>query len=266
MISAHEPNRKWWNEVTSVHVASKFYDVPAFIEGKNTLDQIELSGVGDVTGKTLLHLQCHFGLATLSFARMGAKVTGMDFSEEGIKAAQELAKQIGQEHNSRFLCCDVLELDEHLNGQFDIVFTSYGVITWLSNLDRWAQIVAKFLKPGGKFFIAEIHPTGMLFDNDQSGWQIKYDYFHREEPLILQDYHDYADPNFKPQEKTHDWIWSMSDILRALWKAGLTITDFQEYPFSCFQQYPHLVERDGNYYIPEDSYKIPLIFTLTATK
>lgn len=147
-------NKEAWNKKTPVHFASEFYDNEAFIAGKNSLNSIELALLGDVKEKRILHLQCHFGQDSISLARMGAEVTGVDLSDVSIKIANELAEKT--DTSVRFIECDLYSLDQVLNEQFDIVFTSYGTIGWLPDMDRWADVVSKFLKPGGQFVFCRI--------------------------------------------------------------------------------------------------------------
>ena len=155
-----EANKELWNQRTMVHKDSSFYDVPAFINGKSSLNKIELDDLGDVTGKKILHLQCHFGMDTLSLARMGAKVTGVDLSDTAIAEARKLNEQLGLD--VEFICCNVYNLKDHLKEQFDIVFTSYGVIGWLPDLNKWAEIISHYTKPGGFFYMGEFHPVVVM--------------------------------------------------------------------------------------------------------
>ncbi len=157
---ARDGNRSLWDELTPVHLRS--YGVERFLAGEPWLPKRILEEVGDVQGKSLLHLQCHFGLDTLAWAREGAVVTGVDFSPEAIKAAEELSKQANLP--ARFICSDIYDLPEVLDEQFDIIFTSIGVLCWLKDLDVWARIIADHLKPGGVFYIMEGHPLITTFD------------------------------------------------------------------------------------------------------
>ncbi len=166
-------NKNTWNTKTPVHLNSEFYGLEEFIKGKTSLKQIELDLLGEVKGKKILHLQCHFGQDTLSLARMGAEVTGVDFSDTAIKEANLLTQKINQ--SARFICCDVYSLPEHLDEEFDLVYTSYGTIGWLPDLNKWAQIIHRFLKPGGKFVFVEFHPVVWMFDDNFK--EIKYNYF-----------------------------------------------------------------------------------------
>jgi len=152
----YETNLRRWNELVGLHAESEEYDLEGFIAGKSSLHTVELEALGDVSGRSLLHLQCHFGLDTLSWARLGARVTGIDFSDSGIELARRIADRIGVD--AEFVCCNVYDLPEHLEGEFDIVYTSYGVLCWLHDINEWARLVSNYLKPGGTFFIAEFHP------------------------------------------------------------------------------------------------------------
>ncbi len=263
---SHGVNRRWWNEITPVHVKSKFYGVDEFLAGEVMLDAIERRACEDPEGKSVLHLQCHFGLGALSWARLGAHAVGVDFSDASIASAKDLAHRSGLTSRARFVQCDVLELDQHLKEQFDVVFTSYGVLTWLSDLNRWAQIVAKFLKPGGRFFIVEIHPASMIFDNETADFKLRFNYFHSPDPIVLKDQTpDYADQTYVSQNETHEWAWSLADIFNALWGAGLHLSEFKEYPYSCYRQFPQMEEGlDGFYHLPENLPQIPLLFSLAA--
>src|SRR5262249_14316808 len=172
-----------WNEITAIHAQSAFYNVEGFKRGQSSLRSIEVDELGDVAGKTLLHLQCHFGLDTLSWARRGAHVTGVDFSEPAIAQAQALARQ--NNLHPRLLRADVLDLAGRLSGPFDIVFTSYGVLCWLPDLRRWAEVIAHFLKPGGTFYMVETHPFATVLGEkkDTKELTIAYPYFHEPEPI-----------------------------------------------------------------------------------
>ena len=150
------------------------YDVESFKAGKLSLHPLELEEVGDVSGKSLLHLQCHFGKDTLSWARLGATVTGADFSDEAIGYARELSKEIGVP--ATFVLSDILDLPNALTGQFDIVFTSFGAIYWLPDIWKWGQVVGHFLKPGGTFYIAEMHPTAYIFENTKEDHELRVTY------------------------------------------------------------------------------------------
>ena len=264
-------NRAHWDEATDVHVASDFYDVASFRAGENRLHGIERAELGDVSGTTLLHLQCHFGLDTLSWARLGADVTGIDFSERAIAQARALSAEL--DIPARFLVSDLYELPTNLDGQFDIVFTSYGAIYWLPDIKRWGEIAAGYVKPGGTFYIAEFHPVGFMFDTPfgedlpMKDYERKYPYFHSEVP-IRDESSDYADPAVAMSNTlTYSWSHSMSDIVNALVSGGLQIQYFHEFDFSTVRQFPFLEQRvDGYWHVPEGMHDMPMLFSIKARK
>lgn len=266
----HEPNRLWWDEVTPVHVASEFYDVAGFVAGRDTLKSIETGILPDVKGKSLLHLQCHFGLDTLSWARRGAKVTGVDFSGKAVHQARELAAKTGQ-GDARFIEADVLQLDKALDGTFDIIFTSYGAVMWLCDIERWGEIVRRFLKPGGTFLIVEVHPYSLVFDEEWNGnrVEVKYPYFPEAKGLKLENdgVGDYADKKYIPVAPTVEWNWSIAQVQNALVHAGLRLGELKEYPYTVFPQFRDVELRaDGYYHRPKGSIALPLLYSLTAVK
>lgn len=255
-------NKKTWDNKTEVHVDSDFYANADFLDGKSSLKDIELNLLGDITGKKILHLQCHFGQDTLSFARMGAKATGVDLSDKAIEKAREFNTQLGLE--AQFICCDLYDLPNHLNEQFDIVFTSYGTIGWLPDLDKWAKVVSQFLKPNGKFVFAEFHPVVWMFDNDFK--EVFYSYFNIE-PIIEEETGTYADKNAPIETKTITWNHPTSEVLNALIQNGLELNSFDEYdysPYNCFNETEEF--EPGKFRIKHLQNKIPMVFSLVATK
>ena len=260
-------NQEIWNAWTPYHVGSKSYDVEGFKAGRETLDLIDLAGPGDVQGKSLLHLQCHFGMDTISWARRGATVTGVDFSEEGIKAARALADEIGVE--ATFIQSNLYELPQNLKEQFDIVFTSKGVLGWLPDIEGWARVISHFLKPGGVFYIVEVHPFALVFDErrDDQDLRLLYSYFHREAPLEFQEQGTYAARDAPVEGTAYYWIHSLSDIIGSLVRSGLSLVSFNEYPFLGWAHFPWMTRReDGNWELPGDKDGIPLMFSLKAAK
>jgi len=264
-----QANRKLWNAWTKIHENSDFYDNAGFLAGRNTLKSIEIEELGAVRGKSLLHLQCHFGQDTLSWARLGAKVTGVDLSDEAIQLAQSLAAALKLE--ARFICSNIYELNQALSEQFDIVFTSYGVLAWLDDLTRWADIIARHLKPGGTFYIVEIHPfTDTLNDWDTAGepLSLAYPYFHPAEPFTYDAETSYAEPDAKHTEPitNYQWSHSLGEILNALIAVGLQIQFLHEFPMTVFQHIPVMEERDGWWRLPEGMPELPFLFSLKAVK
>ena len=257
-----EVNKSLWNGKTEIHVKSDFYDVESFKKGKSSLNYLELDALGDVKGKSLLHLQCHFGLDSLSWARLGAKVTGVDLSDKAIDTAGALNNELGLD--AEFICSDIYELKDVLNKKYDIVFTSYGVIGWLPDLDKWAKIISHFLNPGGIFYMAEFHPVVWMFDEDIS--RIQYSYFN-DEAIIEEIKGTYANRDADFKHNSYGWNHSLSEVVTSLIKNDLKITEFNEYPFSfynCFK--PEALSKDQNGYWRFKEYggKIPIMFSIKA--
>lgn len=256
-----QANKSLWNQRTAVHKDSTFYNLAGFRAGDSVLTPIERSEVGDVTGKTMLHLQCHFGMDSLDWARRGAKVTGVDLSDKAIDEARQLNSEIGTD--ATFICCNVYDLEQHLDQQFDIVFTSFGVVGWLPDLDKWARIIAKYLKPGGMFYIAEFHPVVWMFDDEFS--HIKYFYENRE-VIVTENYGTYTDRSANITGKEYSWNHSISEVLNALIGAGLRIDQFNEFMYSPYPCFSNIVQSsDGNWLIKGMEGKIPMVYSVKAT-
>ena len=261
-----QSNKELWNAWTRVHVKSQFYDVEGFKRGDNRLDAVVREGVGEVRGKSLLHLQCHFGRDTLCWARLGACVTGADFSDEAIKAARALAQEVGLAAD--FVCANIYDLPNALSREFDIVFTSHGVLSWLPDLNAWARVITHFLKPGGLFFIAEAHPTAYIFDDENpDDLRVRYPYFHADEPGKCEAHGSYADRAADIHGTEYFWIFSISDVINALIAAGLQIEELREYPFNAWQMFPFMEQNAAGWWrLPERFPQIPLMFSLKARK
>jgi SAM-dependent methyltransferase len=255
-------NQDMWDGLASIHENSRFYDVAGFKKGKTSLTFVELEELGDVSGKSLLHLQCHFGLDTMSWARMGARVTGVDFSEKAIELAQTLARDLSIDAN--FIQSPIYDLPHVLNEKFDIVYTSYGVLCWLSDLKKWGKVIGHFLKNNGIFYMVEFHPIRGMFDDDGN---MKEPYFHKEEPIKYEGSGSYADPKADFKHVSYEWLHSLADIVNALVEAGLRIEFLHEFPFSTSGDLPFLVKaKDGLWYHKNKDIKIPLMFSIKAAK
>jgi len=258
-----DANKKKWNKATAYHVVSDFYDVPAFLNGKSSLNSIELNLLGDITGQSLLHLQCHFGQDTLSLTRMGANTTGIDLSDVAIQQARALASQLELDKKAAFVCSNVYDLKEHLQGQFDIVFSSYGVIGWLPDIHQWAQIVSHFLKPGGQFIFVEFHPAIWMFDDDFTF--IKYPYFNGE-VIKEESPGTYADKDADFKLPTYTWNHALSEVVTALLQAGLKMEQLQEFDYSPYNCFSNTVQEDNRYYIKDMEHKLPMVYALKMSK
>ena len=255
-------NKNLWNKKTSFHIDSDFYDNPSFIEGRSSLNSIELELLGDVKGKSILHLQCHFGQDTISLARMGAEAVGVDLSDAAIDEARKLASKT--EANAKFICCNIYDLPQHLDQQFDIVFTSYGTIGWLPDLDKWASIIDQFLKPGGKFVFVEFHPIIWMFDQDINS--IVYNYF-KDAPIIENNENTYADNEAEVNLEEITWNHSIAEVFTALVSKEMTIASLQEIDYSPYDCFKGLEEFEkGKFRFKKYGNKIPMVYTFQATK
>lgn len=259
-----ETNKTSWNKRVAVHAASKMYDLESFKKGKSSLMKYEINALGDVKDKSLLHLQCHFGQDTLSWSRLGAKCVGVDLSDAAIKIGEELNAAL--KLDAQFVTCNVLETSKYVNDQFDIVFTSYGVIGWLPDLKPWAKMIAERLKPGGVFYMVEFHPIVWMFDYDYSKDRSVMKYAYHREEVIHEVYEGtYADKTSKMKAEDYSWNHSFSEIINALIQAGLQINYLNEHDESPYNILPNLEETSKGYYSTTDKL-YPLIFELKAIK
>ena len=255
-------NKRLWNEKTDIHYKSDFYDVNAFINGKDSLNPIETELLGNIEGKKILHLQCHFGQDTISLARHGASATGVDFSEKAIEKARQLNEQLGT--NARFIQSDVYKLPEILDEKFDIVYTSYGVISWLPDMKKWAKVIEHFLKPGGQLVFVEFHPIVWMFSYDFK--RVEFDYM-ESEAIVEELEGTYTDSDVQIKGKSVCWNHGLSTVIDSLIKSGLTLTDFKEYNYSPYDCLENLVEvEEGKYKIKGLENKFPLVYSIKAVK
>ncbi|MGB5229529.1 MAG: class I SAM-dependent methyltransferase [Eudoraea sp.] len=255
-------NQDSWNRKTDTHMESDFYNVKEFLEGKTTLKNIELNLLDDLKGKSILHLQCHFGLDTLSLARMGGTVTGVDLSDQAIHRARELAKKTNLD--AKFINCDLYDLPNHLNEEFDIVYTTYGTIGWLPDIDKWGQIVSDFLKPGGKLIFVEFHPVVWMFDNEFS--KVEYNYFNSG-PIEETETGTYANRDANLTLKYVMWNHSIGEVITSLLNNGLELTSLEEYDYSPYNCFKLIIEPEpGKYRIKHLGNKIPMVYSIEARK
>lgn len=254
-------NRASWNQRTLSHIQSPWYEVDEFLAGQTSLKPIEIKLLGDITGQSVIHLQCHFGLDTLSMARMGAQVTGLDLSDEAIRQAQQLAKKTGTE--AHFVAGDVYSAPDLLQQTYDIVFTTYGTIGWLPDIHQWSEVVNRLLKPGGRLVFVEFHPVVWMFDNDFN--LIQYSYFQRD-AIIEAEEGTYAADDGQTYQSV-SWNHGLAEVMGALLKQGLTIDHFEEYPYSPYDCFAHTEEYEpGQYRLKHLADKIPMVYSIVASK
>lgn len=257
-----DTNKKLWNARAKAHFDSNFYDNASFLNGQNSLNSIELNLLGDVFNKKILHLQCHFGQDTLSLARLGAEVTGVDFSETAIQKAEELSEKAGL--NARFICSDIYNLPEVLSGSFDIVFTSYGTIGWLPDINKWAAVVSHYLGKNGLFVFAEFHPVIWMFSYDFK--VVEYGYFNSGE-IIETEKGSYTDGSEDIELESVSWNHTLSDVFNALKMNSISIECFHEFNYSPYDCFQNTVETaPGCFMIKGLEEKLPMVYALKAIK
>jgi len=249
-------NRQSWDKRAEIHFTSEMYDTEGFIKGKCKLSEIELNELPDVRGKSLLHLQCHFGLDTLSWARRGAKVTGVDFSPVAIKQANEIKEKSKLE--AEFICSGISEFGRISEPKFDIVFASYGALCWIPDLENWAKVASKNLKDGGQFCLVEFHPIHDYLSG--------YSYFHNPEPDIDEE-GTYTENCPGDLMTLASWAHPMSEIIDSIIGAGIQIESFKEFPFSPHNCFDNLEEKEsGRFYLKGTKYQVPLVYSIKGIK
>jgi 2-polyprenyl-3-methyl-5-hydroxy-6-metoxy-1,4-benzoquinol methylase len=261
-LDYQEINRELWNAKTAVHLTSEFYDLPGFLAGKNSLKPIELSMLGDVRGKDILHLQCHFGQDSISLARMGANVTGVDLSDVAIEKAKHLAKLT--DTNADFIQSDVLDFIGKSDKRFDIVFATYGTIGWLHDLEIWAKTVGHYLKPGGSFVFVEGHPVLWMMDEDVK--DVKYRYF-KSDAIIDIETSSYTDGGTHQELKSVSWNHSLSEVVNALTANNIRINRLDEFDYFPYPIFKEQEERPQGQFRPiHHQDKLPLTYAIHGTK
>ncbi len=264
--AAEAANCEHWDDLARVHLES-YREVGMLRRGEEILDPVELRDVGDVRGKTLLHLQCHIGTDTLAWARRGAIVTGVDFSGEAIRCAERLRDELGIP--ARFVETNVYDVPKVLREEFDLVYTSRGVLCWLSDIEEWARVAARMLKPGGFLYLLDSHPIlGALEDRSSGLWSFDHPYFHEVEPTAWPvGGPDYSDPTHTNEHATLEWAWALSEIVNAVLAAGLRLEALTEYDHGFFRYFPSMTADDGRTFrLPDHAGRLPLLFSLRARK
>ncbi|MAC19797.1 MAG: SAM-dependent methyltransferase [Phycisphaerae bacterium] len=256
-----DANRRHWDERVSLHAASDFYDVKGFLDGESTLRDFETEELGPVSGRSLLHLQCHFGLDSLSWARRGARVTGLDFSRTAIRAAEDLARRSGLD--SSFVHGDVLNAARILGRRFDVVYTGLGAICWIDDLERWASQINALLHPGGTFYLVEFHPfTDVFGERDLT---VEASYFNGGTPLRVEETGTYADPAAETTENlSFTWTHPVSTVINRLVESGLRLDRFEEHDYTIFPRFESLTPDPGTdvHRFPVGHPKLPLMYSL----
>jgi SAM-dependent methyltransferase len=262
-VDWRELNRANWDDRVPVHLASDLYDLDGFRAGASSLSPLETAEAGDVTGKRLVHLQCHVGLDTLSWARNGALVTGLDFSGPAIEAARSLAA--GLAIDASFVMADVYDAVTALGGRrFDVVYTGSGALVWLPDMPRWAAVVAALLEPGGFLYLVEGHPFAQILD-DAQGTTITWDYFD-DQPQVEDNLHTYTDGPALTHTRHVEFQHQLGQIVTALADAGLRIDFLHEHDFDGYQRFRSLQRHRGLYRFPPGQPRVPLTYSLRATR
>lgn len=255
-------NEKLWNQRTKSHFDSDFYDNESFLKGRNTLNQAELDSLGSIQGKSIIHLQCHFGQDTLSMARMGAKTVGVDISSEAINRARQMNEHLGL--NSEFVCCNVLDTLHHIKEKFDIVFVTFGATCWLPDLKPWAKIISTLLKPNGFLYYHEFHPTFYIIDDTKK--KVGYPYFNTG-AMIETHQGSYTDGSSGIELKEVFWSHSLSDLLTACMDSGLELKMIKEHdysPYNCFENMEEIEK--GKFVIDINGIRLPHTLEIIASK
>jgi SAM-dependent methyltransferase len=262
-VNWRELNRANWDDRVPVHLASEFYDLDGFRAGADPLRPFEAAEVGDVSGKRLVHLQCHVGLDTLSWARNGALVTGLDFSGPAIEAARSLAADLAID--ASFVMADVYDAVTALGGRrFDVVYTGIGALVWLPDIPRWAGVVAALLEPAGFLYLVEGHPFAQILD-DAEGTNIVRDYFD-DQPWVEDYPYTYTDGPALKHTRSVEFQHRLGQIVTALANAGLRIDFLNEHDFEVFQRFESLERHSGQYRFPAGRPRVPMMFSLRATR
>lgn len=257
-----EINKQSWDTRLQAHLTSEFYNLPGFIAGKTSLNDIELGLMGPANNRSVLHLQCHFGQDTISLSRLGFDATGVDFSDLSIQKAKELASMM--KTSTKFICSDVYNLVNVHFKKYDVVFTTYGTIPWLPDIDNWAKLISHFLKPNGKLVFVEFHPAIWMYD--EKAENIIYSY-NNCGPIIEEETGTYADKQADIQQKCVTWNHGLGEVFNSLVNSGLSVQEIREYDYSpypfisgmeAFEPNKFRIKRFGN--------KFPLVYSLVANK
>jgi SAM-dependent methyltransferase len=264
-------NRANWDERAPVHAASTYYGFerfttdPAYLSGVVRFDQPRL---GDLTGLRGVHLQCHIGTDTLSLARVGARMSGLDFAPNAVREATRLAEAAGTAID--FHQAEVYDaVDVFGAGTFDLVYTGVGALCWLPEVAKWARVVADLLRPGGRLFIREGHPMLWAFDEREPVPTLGYPYFEHTDPIVIDESGTYV-PTQAPltNSVTHSWNHSLGEIISGLLDAGMRVTGFVEHDSVPWEALPgHMIRDDlGEWRLADRPERLAASYTLQAVK
>lgn len=259
-----------WNDRVPIHASPDGYGIDAFASDPERLSIVvafDRKYLGDVSGRTLLHTQCHIGTDTLSWAKLGAQVTGVDFSPRALDVARDLAERIGV--NARFIESEIYAAPASLSETFDIVYTGVGAINWLPDIARWAEVMAAFTRRGGTFYMREGHPVlwSLDLERDDDLLSITEPYFERREPSTWDVPQTYSGSGTLKHPTSHSWNHGLGEILTALIGAGFRIDLFEEHRFLEWPALPHMIETEGRWVLPDDERgMVPLMYSISATR
>jgi len=267
-----ELNRANWDDRVPVHVASPDYHLQRFIDDPEYLSDVvrfDLPLLGDVAGLRGVHLQCHIGTDTVSLARLGASMTGLDFSGRAVEAAGEFAAAAGAD--VAFVESDVYAAAETLGGGFDLVYTGVGALTWLPDIRQWARVVAALLRPGGRLFIRDCHPMLWSLEDGRPDdlLVIRYPYFETAEPLVIDEPGTYVATDAVIEHGlTHEWNHGIGEIVTALLGEGLTLTGLAEHDSVPWEALPGLMVQagGGEWRLAENPARVACTFTIQAVR
>lgn len=261
-----QANQRHWDECTPIHMRSRFYDVEGWLSEGRGPRRWEAEVLGDVRGLDLVHLQCHFGLDTLAWARAGAMVTGLDFSAPAVEAASDLAQRAGLADRARFVCADVNDAAAVLGRTYDIVYVSLGALCWLPSVERWASQVAALLAPGGRLYLHEVHPLAWAMSDDDV--VIEHTWFEERDPFVDDAGETYTDGGSGlVNRRTYEWNHGLGETVTALLNHGLVLVSLVEHDWTVWPRFPWLVPADeGRWRLPEGRARFPLSFSLVARR
>jgi SAM-dependent methyltransferase len=266
----YEANRRNWNERAAIHAGSTAYNIDAFRSDPNHLSGVvafDRSYLGDLSGLSAAHLQCHIGTDTLSLARLGADVTGLDQSENSIDAARQLFADTGTD--GRFEIANVYDAPAVLGQRYDLVYTGVGALNWLPSIERWAQVVSELLKPGGRLYLREGHPMlQSLADSTDGSLRIQYPYFETTQPMVFDEGGTYTGDDVSLRNtRTYEWNHGLGEVVMSLLRRGLVLETLDEHDGLEWQMFPHMVFEDGFYKLPpEQRALVPMMYTLMVRR